>query len=304
MTAPWPGWAWVLPLAGGVDVFVGGLLATCAMRVAAAESAADYDGMAAAARARATATRLGRSLQASLDAARVQVPLTTVLATFAASWVLSLAVLLICDVPPLQALPFSACLPLLEWLLIARKARKAGNDFSRQLGDALPVVASGLRSGMSLATSLGSFAEKADEPIHTELTSVRRDVEAGISFADALRSMAERMKSKDADLLAVAVAVQAKTGAGLADTIERLAEAIRERERLRGKAEALTVQNKTSARFLTVMPFALTAWFCYSSDLYREFYFSWTGFLVLAGIGASITVGNLVINRICNIEVE
>lgn len=203
----------------------------------------------------------------------------------------------------LRTLALLAGLVLVALLLVRARARSTTGDFSRQLGEALPVIAASLRSGTSLPASLDSYCRSAEEPLRGELARVSADVTVGVPFARAVDNMATRMKSEDAHMLATTIAVQAETGAGLADIIDNLAGTIKERQRLKAKAASLTATNRMSARFLTALPILLFVFFFSTSESFAAFYSSAEGLPVLLLIASLITVSSLVLSRMTKIEV-
>lgn len=191
---------------------------------------------------------------------------------------------------------------LVAVLLLRARSRSGTGDFSRQLGDALPVIAASLRSGTLLPAALDSYCESADDPLRAELARVSADVTVGVPFARAVDNMATRMRSEDAHMLATTIAVQAETGAGLADIIDNLAGTIKERQRLKAKADSLTATNRMSARFLTALPILLFAFFFSTSESFAAFYSSAEGLPVLLLIVALIAVSSLILSRMTKIE--
>lgn len=192
---------------------------------------------------------------------------------------------------------------LVALLLVRSKARSTTGDFSRQLGEALPVIAASLRSGTSLPAALDSYCRSAEDPLRAELARVSADVTVGVPFSRAVDNMATRMKSEDAHMLATTIAVQAETGAGLADIIDNLAGAIKERQRLRAKADSLTATNRMSARFLTALPILLFAFFFATSESFASFYSSPEGLPVLLLIASLITVSSAILSKMTKMEV-
>lgn len=192
----------------------------------------------------------------------------------------------------------------IEVVALRMRSNKNAKSFSAQLGDALPIVAAGLKSGLTLSAALESYCENAENPIKAEFTRVANDVIVGISFPEALTAMAERMQSKDAQMLATTVAIQAQTGAPLADIIEQIAATIKERERLRAKCDSLTATNRMSGLFLTAIPVLLIGWFCLTNETFRVFYFSTDGLPVLAGIICMLVTGNLILRRMTDLRVD
>ena len=71
--------------------------------------------------------------------------------------------------------------------------------------------------------------------------------------------MAERIGSPEAHFVTVATSLQAETGGNLVETLENLAELLRDRKKLRKKAAAMTAEIRVSAVILSSLPFVVAA---------------------------------------------
>ncbi len=74
-------------------------------------------------------------------------------------------------------------------------------------------------------------------------------------MAQALRSVAERNHSEDLNLFVTSVVIQLASGGNLADMMERLANVIRDRQRLNRRVSVLTAQTQFSKNVLLALPF-------------------------------------------------
>jgi len=70
-----------------------------------------------------------------------------------------------------------------------------------------------------------------------------------------LQQMADRIRVSDFRFLVVALALQQKTGGGLAETLANLGKVVRARKQLRLKARGLSAEAKASATVLAILPF-------------------------------------------------
>ena len=249
-------------------------------------------------------TALDRWLTERLGAAGVEVDPKTAKTWAALGAIAAALAMLALGVEPPAALAGTAAAALAAAALLAVRSRRTARSFSGQLGDALPVVAAGLRSGLSLPAALDSYCKEADNPIRAEFQRVSRDVGVGIPFHEALLSMSERMSSKDARQLATAVRIQARTGSGLADIIDHIAASIKERERLRAKARSLTSTNRMSAKLLTVLPILLISFFVATNERFRTFYLGPEGMWVGVAMAGMLAVGSLLLHRITTFRVD
>jgi tight adherence protein B len=141
------------------------------------------------------------------------------------------------------------------YVLIQRKRRLA--TFSQQLPYVADFMRSTLRAGHPLARGLQMAAENAPEPMGTELRLAVEQMRFGASLPDALESMFKRVPEESLGFFLAAVRVQAQVGSSLAEILDRVAEAIRSRQRLQQQIKTLTAQARMSGYMVAGMPFLL-----------------------------------------------
>ncbi|MBF9043544.1 pilus assembly protein TadB [Rhodobacterales bacterium HKCCE4037] len=168
-----------------------------------------------------------------------------------------LAVLLL-KLHPLLALPIAFVLPVGAALLVLRVARNRYRAaFTDGLPEALDVFARGLRAGRPISDSLGIVVDTSQGPVQTECTRVHAEICMGTPLAKSLARLATRLGTPEVSFFAVATAMQAESGGNLIETLESLADQLRERRKLRKKARALSSEARASAAILASLPFAV-----------------------------------------------
>ena len=133
------------------------------------------------------------------------------------------------------ALPLGiAAFPI--WVKTKRGAEQG--LFEEQLGQAMPLIASNLRTGASIAQSVAPVAEHMDEPLKSEFAILERDLRNGRPIDQALDDMAKRTNSSNLRLYSTAVSVSQQTGGSLSEITERVGEAIRAKVKAKRSAKA------------------------------------------------------------------
>jgi tight adherence protein B len=89
--------------------------------------------------------------------------------------------------------------------------------------------------------------EQMPAPISEEFRRVIRLIQLGVDTPRALEQMGERVNSYDYDMTISATNIQLASGGNLSQLLERIAETIRDRIRLRRDIGALTAQGRISA---------------------------------------------------------
>ena len=138
---------------------------------------------------------------------------------------------------------------LLRWL-----ARRRLAQLESQLVPGIQTLASGVRAGLNLVQALQMVARDGPVPLKQEFAHLVREYEFGLSLEDAMDHAAERIGSADFRLLFAALQTHRERGGDLGDTLDRIAESVREIQRLENRVKTLTAQGRATARWLGAMP--------------------------------------------------
>lgn len=141
------------------------------------------------------------------------------------------------------------------WLKL-RVSRRV-SAFNDQLGDAITLMANGLRAGYSMLQAMESVGKEMPPPISVEFRRVVQEVSLGVDQEKAFGNMLRRVPSGDLDLMIAAIAVQSEVGGNLAEILEVIGEVIRERVRIKGQIAVLTAQAQMSGIVITALPVVL-----------------------------------------------
>lgn len=142
------------------------------------------------------------------------------------------------------------------WL--SSKAKKRMDLFEEQLPEAIELMVRSLRVGHPFASAIDIVAKEMPDPLGTEFGILVDEMNFGADVAISLRQMTERVEVPDLRFLAVAVAIQSKSGGNLAEILEGLGKVIRSRFKLFRRVNAITAEAKWSGWFLSMFPiFAL-----------------------------------------------
>jgi tight adherence protein B len=159
---------------------------------------------------------------------------------------------------PLPVYPIAAIAggsaPLM-YVIWRRKQRI--NLFSSQLPDALELMASSLRSGNTIQSSMQIIAEELMPPVSREFANVSESIRLGIPVEQALDDLAMRVSNPDLEFFVTAVAMQRTCGGDLSEILDKISWLIRERFHLQGQVQALTGEGRMSGAVLMALPVVL-----------------------------------------------
>jgi len=123
-----------------------------------------------------------------------------------------------------------------------------------QLVSSIRTLASGVRAGLNLVQAMELVARDGPVPASQEYNHLLREYEYGVPLETAMNNATRRIGSSDYQLLFAALLTHRERGGDLGETLDRIAESIREIQRLESRVKTLTAQGRTTARWLGAMP--------------------------------------------------
>ena len=91
--------------------------------------------------------------------------------------------------------------------------------FERQLPQALDMMSRAMRVGHAFPTALKLVADEVAAPLGEEFKTAFDEVNFGVSVADALNNLAQRVPGMDLQYFGVAVLIQRESGANLTELL-------------------------------------------------------------------------------------
>ena len=136
-----------------------------------------------------------------------------------------------------------------NWILRERK-----KQFDIQLIDALMIMSSSFRGGLSLVQSMEAVVEEMPDPIRHEFGIVLGENKMGVAFDEALNRLYKRMVSPALQQMVSAILLSRETGGNLPVIFTRIVSTIRERRKIEENLNVLTVQGKLQALVMSGLP--------------------------------------------------
>jgi tight adherence protein B len=124
----------------------------------------------------------------------------------------------------------------------------------RQMPDTIHLVISATRAGLPVSESFRTVVQEMPNPTSAEFERVVDEMALGVTADDALLNMHRRTGVTEYAIFAVTIGVQARSGGRLAETISNLADTVRDRITIAGRARALSAEARTAAAIMTVLP--------------------------------------------------
>lgn len=193
---------------------------------------------------------------------------------------------------------------LLPGIYLSTKKDKRGAEINKQLPEALDLIASGLRAGLSFAQAMNLAAKDMEQPIRGEFEKVLRDNTLGKSMEDALLGLTYRTKDENIDLFVTAMIVQRQVGGNLAEVLEIISHTLRERVRLQGEIRTMTAQSRISGIVIGLLPPGLAVVLSVMNPGYMQPLFTEPLGIILLIVATVMTVmGAVILMRMSKVEV-
>lgn len=131
-----------------------------------------------------------------------------------------------------------------------RKSRLQG-----QLIDALMILSSSLKGGLSLLQAIEVLVEESNPPLSQEFGLVLRENKMGVSLEESLKRLNDRLDIEEVKLMTNSILVSRETGGDLTKVLSRLSTTIRDNRKLRDTIRTLTLQGRLQGLIMSILPF-------------------------------------------------
>jgi tight adherence protein B len=193
--------------------------------------------------------------------------------------------------------------PVPYYYVVYRKSQRM-KAFSQEFPDALDLLVSALRAGLSFAAALQIVAEESPEPIRSEFAVTVEEQALGLEFRESLVNLTKRVDSIDLRFFVTAVILQRDTGGNLAEILENTARLIRDRFRVLGDIKTFTAQGRLTGTILMMLPLAMALYtWAVNPEYFHVLLEPGAGRTLLIVAAVMQILGMIVIRRIVNIRV-
>ena len=142
-----------------------------------------------------------------------------------------------------------------------------------------------------------------EAPLGEEFRLLVEGQNLGMTIDDLMAKGIERLPTAEYKFFAIVTQIQRQTGGNLADTLAGLSTVLRERKKMRDKAQAMAAEAKASSMIIGSLPFAVAALLSVvNSDYLMLLFITDKGNYMLAGGAFWMSLGTLVMSKMINFE--
>ncbi len=214
-----------------------------------------------------------------------------------ASWILGAALI------PAAAIGFAAGFGLPRWFLSFLKRRRE-RKFLEALPDAVDVIVRGIKAGLPLFDSLRVVAQDSPEPLRSEFATIIETQTIGMPLGEACLRLYDRMPLPESNFFGIVVSIQQKAGGNLSEALGNLSKVLRDRKKMKGKIQAMSMEAKASAAIIGSMPPAIMMIVYMMNPGYISLLWTHpTGHLMLAASVVWMSIGVMVMKKMINFDI-
>jgi len=189
-------------------------------------------------------------------------------------------------------------------LWVMRKRQKRFDEFEAGLPEALDLMVSALRAGHSLVAALRLVAHESPDPIGGEFRICFEEQNYGLELRTAMDNLSERVPLQDLRIVATAILIQKESGGNLAEVLEKGANLIRERFKLKREVRTRTAQGRLTGWILSILPLVLAVLlYMINPKVMSVLWTREVGVKLLYAAAGMMVIGALIIRKIVNMEV-
>jgi tight adherence protein B len=208
------------------------------------------------------------------------------------------------DAPIYASLGFLAAgvFGLPRWAVNFLRKRRF-EKFLNEFANAIDVVVRGVKAGLPLNDCVRIIAAEAAEPVKSEFRKIAETQALGIPLGEAVGKLPDRIPVPETNFFAIVIATQQKSGGNLAEALANLSRVLRDRRKMKGKIQAMSMEAKSSAIIIGSLPLVVMVLVYLTSPAYIMLLFTEPlGNMILGVSAVWMLVGALVMRKMINFD--
>jgi tight adherence protein B len=197
---------------------------------------------------------------------------------------------------------FAAACGLPYWILRFLKKRREAK-FLNGFPDAVDIIVRGIKAGLPLLDCLRMITVDTAEPLRSEFRAIVETQAIGMPIGEACVKLYERIPLAEANFFGIVIAIQQRAGGNLSEALGNLSKVLRERKKMKGKIQAMSMEAKASASIIACLPIAVMTLVYITSPAYISLL--WTepqGRMMLACSAVWMLTGVFVMKKMINFD--
>ena len=193
-------------------------------------------------------------------------------------------------------------LGLPRWVVNYLRKRRM-KKFLGEFANAVDVIVRGVKAGLPLNDCIKIIANEAAEPLRGEFRTISETQALGLTLADAVAKLPERVPVPEASFFAIVVSIQQRAGGNLSEALGNLSRVLRDRRKMDGKIGAMSMEAKASAAIIGALPMIVMVLVYITSPAYIMLLFTeQLGNVILGSAAIWMMIGIFVMRKMINFD--
>jgi tight adherence protein B len=189
-----------------------------------------------------------------------------------------------------------------RWIVNRLRKRRI-KKFVNEFANAIDVIVRGVKSGLPLNDCIRIIATESAEPVRSEFRTITEAQSLGVTLADAVNKLHDRVPVPEASFFGIVVSIQQRAGGNLSEALGNLSRVLRERKKMKGRIGAMSMEAKASAWIIGSLPIIVIVLVFLTSPSYILLLFTERLGQVILGFSALwMMIGTLVMRRMINFD--
>ena len=150
----------------------------------------------------------------------------------------------------------AALIPLVFFRWLRRRTAQRVERFIAQLPEVSRILSNGTSAGVSIERSLALAAQEMSDPARAELNRATSQLALGWSLDGTLSDLAQRMPSRELNVLVRTIIIQSTAGGALAGALHDIALALEDRKQLHREVRTAIIGSAFSAYLVPIIGLA------------------------------------------------
>ena len=147
----------------------------------------------------------------------------------------------------------AALIPLVFFRWLRRRTTQRVERFIAQLPEVSRILSNGTSAGVSIERSLALAAQEMSDPARAELSRATSQLALGWSLDGTLSDLAQRMPSRELNVLVRTIIIQSTAGGALAGALHDIALALEDRKQLHREVRTAIIGSAFSAYLVPII---------------------------------------------------
>lgn len=186
---------------------------------------------------------------------------------------------------------------------LARARKRRLLKFTDEFPNAVDLIVRGIKSGLPLADTLRMVSTETIEPVRGEFLKIIETQQMGMPLAEAVERLYRSVPTPETNFFAIVIGIQAQAGGNLSEALGNLSRVLRDRKKMKGKIQAMSMEAKASGGIIGSLP-VIVALLVYltSPDYISVLFTSTAGNMILAVAAFWMATGIFVMKKMINFD--